>query len=133
MAIATISSTTNPATTYRRYLSAFMDADPGSGGTTPAPGAGRNLERAMGIEPTPEAWEAAVLPLNYARSSADSTIDPSSVRRVAVARCRACVLPYRNPVSLERRTHRRAGDRMQPYSSDGQPPYAPPKAVLRDA
>ena len=33
------------------------------------------LERAMGIEPTPEAWEAAVLPLNYARVSADSTID----------------------------------------------------------
>jgi hypothetical protein len=25
------------------------------------------VERAMGIEPTPEAWEAAVLPLNYAR------------------------------------------------------------------
>jgi hypothetical protein len=33
----------------------------------------------MGIEPTPEAWEAAVLPLNYARLSADSTIDSSSV------------------------------------------------------
>ena len=26
------------------------------------------LERAMGIEPTYEAWEASVLPLNYARS-----------------------------------------------------------------
>src|SRR5262245_25122041 len=26
------------------------------------------MERAMGIEPTPEAWEAAVLPLNYARN-----------------------------------------------------------------
>ena len=25
------------------------------------------LERVMGIEPTPEAWEAAVLPLNYTR------------------------------------------------------------------
>ena len=25
------------------------------------------LERAMGIEPTPKAWEASVLPLNYAR------------------------------------------------------------------
>ena len=28
----------------------------------------RNLERAMGIEPTLSAWEAEVLPLNYARS-----------------------------------------------------------------
>jgi hypothetical protein len=27
------------------------------------------LERAMGIEPTSEAWEASILPLNYARSS----------------------------------------------------------------
>ncbi len=26
------------------------------------------LERAMGIEPTLSAWEAEVLPLNYARS-----------------------------------------------------------------
>ena len=30
------------------------------------------LERVMGIEPTPEAWEAAVLPLNYTRSGAQS-------------------------------------------------------------
>src|SRR5260370_24323530 len=28
----------------------------------------RNLERAKGIEPSYAAWEAAVLPLNYARS-----------------------------------------------------------------
>ena len=27
----------------------------------------------MGIEPTYEAWEAAVLPLNYTRSAGDST------------------------------------------------------------
>jgi hypothetical protein len=26
------------------------------------------LERAMGIEPTSAAWEAAILPLNHARS-----------------------------------------------------------------
>ena len=26
------------------------------------------MERVMGIEPTLEAWEAAVLPLNYTRS-----------------------------------------------------------------
>src|SRR5690606_13717818 len=28
---------------------------------------GKELERVMGIEPTLEAWEAAVLPLNYTR------------------------------------------------------------------
>jgi hypothetical protein len=27
------------------------------------------MERAMGIEPTSEAWEASILPLNYARSA----------------------------------------------------------------
>ena len=27
----------------------------------------RRVERVMGIEPTLEAWEAAVLPLNYTR------------------------------------------------------------------
>jgi hypothetical protein len=27
----------------------------------------KNLERTMGIEPTYEAWEASILPLNYAR------------------------------------------------------------------
>ena len=27
----------------------------------------RKSERAMGIEPTSEAWEASILPLNYAR------------------------------------------------------------------
>ena len=30
-------------------------------------GAHRKMERVMGIEPTLEAWEAAVLPLNYTR------------------------------------------------------------------
>jgi hypothetical protein len=28
----------------------------------------RNLEREKGIEPSPQAWEARVLPLNYSRS-----------------------------------------------------------------
>ncbi len=28
------------------------------------------MERAMGIEPTSKAWEALILPLNYARSLA---------------------------------------------------------------
>ena len=29
----------------------------------------REVERVMGIEPTLEAWEAAVLPLNYTRKT----------------------------------------------------------------
>jgi hypothetical protein len=29
------------------------------------------MERVMGIEPTPSAWKAEVLPLNYTRSSID--------------------------------------------------------------
>ncbi len=38
----------------------------------------RKLERAKGIEPSYEAWEAAVLPLNYARNAKDyrSVDDP---------------------------------------------------------
>jgi hypothetical protein len=31
------------------------------------------LERVMGIEPTPSAWEAEVLPLNYTRCMIPST------------------------------------------------------------
>ena len=31
------------------------------------------MERVMGIEPTLEAWEAPVLPLNYTRTASDST------------------------------------------------------------
>ena len=34
------------------------------------------MERAKGIEPSYEAWEAAVLPLNYAREVADSIASP---------------------------------------------------------
>src|SRR6185295_888351 len=36
------------------------------------------LERVMGIEPTYEAWEAAVLPLNYTRVCADSSRERGS-------------------------------------------------------
>lgn len=38
--------------------------------------AGREVERAMGIEPTLSAWEAEVLPLNYTRFGRDSSIRP---------------------------------------------------------
>ena len=37
------------------------------------PDRGGLLERVKGIEPSYEAWEAAVLPLNYTRSGADSS------------------------------------------------------------
>ena len=33
-------------------------------------GVKRKMERAMGIEPTCEAWKASVLPLNYTRNRA---------------------------------------------------------------
>ena len=74
IAIATITSTTSAARAYSRYLSAFMHDIRGCREAGVGPQPGTDLERAMGIEPTPEAWEAAVLPLNYARGSADSTI-----------------------------------------------------------
>ena len=35
---------------------------------------GLDLERVKGIEPSYEAWEAAVLPLNYTRSAAHSSL-----------------------------------------------------------
>ena len=35
-------------------------------------GSTRYLERVMGIEPTPSAWEAEVLPLNYTRRMAET-------------------------------------------------------------
>ena len=41
-----------------------------------------HLERVMGIEPTYEAWEAAVLPLNYTRSGGDSTCSAALPARV---------------------------------------------------
>ena len=31
------------------------------------------MERVMGIEPTPSAWKAEVLPLNYTRSALEAT------------------------------------------------------------
>ena len=33
-----------------------------------------DLERAMGIEPTSEAWEASILPMNYAREKTGKLI-----------------------------------------------------------
>jgi hypothetical protein len=41
-----------------------------------------DLERAKGIEPSYAAWEAAVLPLNYARESPDLAETARSAKRV---------------------------------------------------
>ena len=38
------------------------------------------VERVKGIEPSYEAWEAAVLPLNYTRSGADSSAARRAIR-----------------------------------------------------
>ena len=35
------------------------------------------MERVMGIEPTPSAWEAEVLPLNYTRWMTSDYADPT--------------------------------------------------------
>ena len=48
------------------YRLSYMGQDP----------AQADLERVMGIEPTPSAWKAEVLPLNYTRL--DSTRQPDS-------------------------------------------------------
>ena len=48
--------------------SAYGQAGARLRGGTPA-GYEERLERVMGIEPTLEAWEAPVLPLNYTRKS----------------------------------------------------------------
>src|SRR6185312_11532632 len=46
----------------------------------------RRLERAKGIEPSYAAWEAAVLPLNYARGGRDLARLSRNVRHLADAR-----------------------------------------------
>ena len=58
------------------------------------------LERAMGIEPTSEAWEAPVLPLNYARSLLNILLridHPHSVPVLSCARCREVKSAYACP------------------------------------
>ncbi len=44
------------------------------------------MERVMGIEPTPSAWKAEVLPLNYTRSARRSRAGP------VLPRCRPTCL-----------------------------------------
>ena len=42
---------------------------------------GSKMERAMGIEPTCEAWKASVLPLNYARTEGNTNCSPRIVNQ----------------------------------------------------
>jgi hypothetical protein len=45
----------------------------------------RSMERVMGIEPTPQAWEAGVLPLNYTRRiSRTKSYDSTAVSLKAI-------------------------------------------------
>jgi hypothetical protein len=63
------------------------------------------LERVKGIEPSYEAWEAAVLPLNYTRSAAHSlavvvatrALGAALARPARVARANAGTTPWRRP------------------------------------
>ncbi len=61
------------------------------------------MERVMGIEPTLEAWEAAVLPLNYTRSgvvpSAQSEAEAAIIARLFSSPPPAVALPQRPSAS----------------------------------
>jgi hypothetical protein len=63
-------------------ISGKEDASPKWAGVLPV--GGRSLERVMGIEPTLEAWEAPVLPLNYTRVPEEYREESSGL---ASARC----------------------------------------------
>jgi hypothetical protein len=65
------------------------------------------LERAMGIEPTSEAWEASILPLYDARSGGDSAIIPKSALTRTDRDHKACASgafggPLKIPTSAQR-------------------------------
>ena len=49
----------------------------------------KNLERAKGIEPSYEAWEASVLPLNYARFDATLNTARDEIQPCPAARARS--------------------------------------------
>ena len=60
------------------------------------------MERATGIEPASEAWEASILPMNYARNSSsrrnrpvDHIVTPDG-RATGIARHSASVPPVRS-------------------------------------
>ena len=67
MAAATISSS-RPTSAYKITRNSFPIVIPFMSSLSWI-GLSKELERVMGIEPTFEAWEAPVLPLNYTRNS----------------------------------------------------------------
>ena len=58
-----------PASAFRRVMRRGSATDSGRSDEPAVKGMHHGVERAKGIEPSYAAWEAAVLPLNYARQS----------------------------------------------------------------
>jgi hypothetical protein len=56
-----------------------------------------DVERVMGIEPTPSAWKAEVLPLNYTRTESG---DPNGIRTRVTALKGRCPRPLDDGAAL---------------------------------
>lgn len=67
--------------------------------------AGRGVERATGIEPASEAWEASILPMNYARNSSPRRNRP--VDHIVTPDSRATGVGWAWSGSVGRRVRRR--------------------------
>lgn len=80
------------------------------------------MERATGIEPASEAWEASILPMNYARNSSSRRNRPVDHSLTADGRAtgapdsRADVsaVPLRTPCQRRRAARPRLGRRPRP-------------------
>ena len=80
-------ATASPASTFRRAMRRDSATDNGGGDEPDAgPGMHHGMERAKGIEPSYAAWEAAVLPLNYARGSLPMISRPRAIRQAVPLR-----------------------------------------------
>ena len=62
-----------------------------------------DLERVMGIEPTFEAWEAPVLPLNYTRRSVQSSLARNTIQASTNRLVRSCGWRIRNLIKRSTR------------------------------
>ena len=91
----------------RKYLQMLNSLPNGS--------AAGGLERVMGIEPTPSAWEAEVLPLNYTRFSGSYAMSSRLRLKLRILRVRAILRRFEPrslcsaPVSCPRGCVARAG------------------------
>jgi hypothetical protein len=75
------------------------------------------LERVKGIEPSYEAWEAAVLPLNYTRTSVPGSKRPRSIPCVSwcrISRMATCARVVSWPDSMRQKTCSTAFSRTSP-------------------